>query len=238
MEALLFTPDPWNNENVALAVPFIAVSFFTTAFFVVTFSLGFFFVDFLEIFPPPTPAMLNDCDFFIAPFDACFFRVFDGTGSLELDPNMDRVGDFFCGLGEGVETDVDLNRESVGDRSGADGADWGWDFIASVFVGADPNKVNVGDFFGAEASTSGVDCCVLTGLEPGKEPKIDNVGDLLSGPGNTCDDSDAAWENTGVMEVSFAFCSAAAFACMAFCSAARCFASAASLRASAAACRS
>ena len=70
---------------------------------------------------------------------------------------MDRVGDFFCGLGEGVETDVDLNRESVGDRFGAGGADCGWDFIASVFVGADPNKVNVGDFFGTEASTSDVD---------------------------------------------------------------------------------
>ena len=128
---------PRNKENVEdPTVPFIADSFLRTAFFAVTFSFDFSLDNFLGVSPLPTPAILNVCDFVVAPFDACFLTVFDGTCA---DADLTKEPSAFEG--------VNSNKENVGDL--------GVDFCE--LPGFDPSEEpkidNAGDLFAGSGDT-------------------------------------------------------------------------------------
>jgi hypothetical protein len=188
----------WKNANEgAFVASFFGVAFFAASCLVAAFVGATF--PFLATFgaAPPTPAILNVCDFFGAdPFGATFFGADDedvlGAGVFGEDPNRDKVGDLFCGTGEGEESDeagdpkMDRVGDSLGVGVGVCGCGIGVELLAALELVVEPNIENVGDFLAGvndgDDVAFGADFTGLDTLEP-EVAKMEDVGDLLGAAG-------------------------------------------------------
>lgn len=126
----LLVLDPWNKANVGVfVVPFLTPAFLTTSFLTVAFFGSTLLFDFFLATKdtcPPTPAILNVCVRFEVPLGVTFFAGFVSLfasvdDNFGPDPNRDKVGDRFCGVGAGAvseEVSADPKIERVGDFFG------------------------------------------------------------------------------------------------------------------------